>query len=346
MNENKLHFNIPENTILIFDEVQNCKNKETKNANVLEYTLSHLRKIRKSKQGPAKILILSATLTDKLEKIVYFGKVLGLFNTTEEYYAWISKEIQTNNKKFKDEIERELFIVHNTLFPEYGSRMESINLNLPTNKLFLVGCKWKDPVNKSLLETINLYKHLESKTHGLGAIIRKRQYLELVKVPVFCKMISDNISKKKKLVVLVNFKDTVSFIAQYLKQHNITYCVIEGGQGLKERQEYIDSFQNNEVDVILAIIQAGGVGLSLHDLQGKHPRVSLISITWSGQDTNQCFGRIARMGSKSVTEQYILFVLDSYEEYICKVMEDKLKILSGINNGNVNEFNLKKIRDS
>ena len=59
------------------------------------------------------------------------------------------------------------------------------------------------------------------------------------------------------------------------------------------------------------MIQAGGVGVSLHDLHGGHPRMSIISPTWSGQDLKQVLGRIHRAGSKTPAIQKIVFVLQN-----------------------------------
>ena len=49
--------------------------------------------------------------------------------------------------------------------------------------------------------------------------------------------------------------------------------------------------------------QAGGTGLSLHDVNGEHPRVSLISPSFSAIDLKQALGRIHRAGAKSPAVQ-------------------------------------------
>jgi len=58
--------------------------------------------------------------------------------------------------------------------------------------------------------------------------------------------------------------ETIYIIAHHLQ----TDCLIHGGQSIEERQYCIDDFQANNCNVIVCIMQAGGVGISLHDI---HP---------------------------------------------------------------------------
>jgi superfamily II DNA or RNA helicase len=75
---------------------------------------------------------------------------------------------------------------------------------------------------------------------------------------------------------------------------------------------------------------AGGTGLSLHDVNGKRPRISLISPSFSAKDHLQTLGRIHRNGAKSDAVQKILVAADSIEEAVMKSIDKKLKNLEAL----------------
>jgi hypothetical protein len=54
-------------------------------------------------------------------------------------------------------------------------------------------------------------------------------------------------------------------------------------------------------------MRAGGVGISLHDIIGDHPRVGLHSPTWSAIEMKQAIGRLYRADAKSHTKQRIVY---------------------------------------
>jgi len=120
-------------------------------------------------------------------------------------------------------------------------------------------------------------------------------------------------------------------LAHHLKEDCSIIC---GDQSVDERTYNIENFQSNKTKIIISIIQAGGVGISLHDLHGR-PRMSIISPSWSGTDVVQCLGRIHRAGSKSPALQRIVYIAKTYEEEICKTLGKKLATLSAINDGDL-----------
>ena len=132
--------------------------------------------------------------------------------------------------------------------------------------------------------------------------IRARQKVELLKVPLFVELTEDLIEDGNSVVIMVNFRDTITALAKKLK----TNCIIWGDNKGSERQDNIDNFQSDESRVIIVNIVAGGVGVSLHDTIGNHPRVLLISPNDSALVLRQAFGRIHRTGAKTkYTEGYI-----------------------------------------
>ena len=90
-----------------------------------------------------------------------------------------------------------------------------------------------------------------------------------------------------------------------------------------------------QANIIICNIKAGGIGISLHDTIGNHPRVSLISPTWSSIDLVQALGRIHRAGGKSKSLQRIIYTADTIEERIADKLKNKLLNINSINNGDL-----------
>ena len=87
--------------------------------------------------------------------------------------------------------------------------------------------------------------------------------------------------------------------------------------------------------------QAGGVGISLHDIHGGHPRMSIISPSWAGYEMRQTLGRIHRAGSKTPAIQKIVYVAKTYEEQLCNIIKVKLRNIDALNDGDLDDFELK-----
>lgn len=89
------------------------------------------------------------------------------------------------------------------------------------------------------------------------------------------------------------------------------------------REANVQRFQSNETRVILCNMAAGGVGVSLHDIHGGHPRMSLISPTYDVKSYIQTLGRIHRATGKTPALQRVLVASQTIEEKIIDSMEKK-----------------------
>ena len=331
-------FYLPNDTIVIIDEAHRCKNYGSLTSKLLEGL----------NKNNVKIMLLSATLCDKLECFKPFGVILGLFKEVKKYNDWMKSKIkfeEVKNKEllnYKDD-NLKIKIIHNTIFPNFGSRMKISELgdlfpknNIIANCYFLqnhneVEKEYKE-INKAL---DNLKKKENDEYNMLVRILRARQKIEMLKVTLILDLVEEGIDSNNSIAIFVNFKETLNHIKKYIEDNfnRKDISLIEGGQKLSERDDYIDKFQKNINKIIICMIQAGNVGISLHDLNGNHPRISIISPSWSGQDMKQVFGRIHRAGGKSPSIQKLVYVSGTYEEQICELLKIKLKNIDGINDG-------------
>jgi superfamily II DNA or RNA helicase len=333
---------VPDNCIVLFDEAHKCKNKTSENSKLLSGLYG----------TNTKCMLLSATLTDKISTFDIFGMVLGLYEDETTCDKWI-KQYKIINKvvlreKYKDVVKNNkpmasfiisLEIIHSTLFPEYGSRLKISELGdlFPNNTIhcdcyYMDNYKELDEVYKELNYCMNLIKMKEYNSYCiLARLIRARQRIEILKIPIFVDIIRDSFENQKSVVVFVNYIETLDQLCYIFK----TTCVIRGGQTIIERNLQIDRFQNNKSNIIICMISSGSVGISLHDIHGGFPRESIISPTWSGWELKQILGRVHRAGGITPSVQKIVYCANSYEQKICDIIKIKLSTISGINDGDM-----------
>lgn len=73
-------------SIIIVDEVHRCKNYKTVNSKLL----------MAMRESNRKILILSATITDKIDCFKPFGIVFGLYQTHKDFKKWLKNKLDNN----------------------------------------------------------------------------------------------------------------------------------------------------------------------------------------------------------------------------------------------------------
>lgn len=168
--------------------------------------------------------------------------------------------------------------------------------------------------------------------HPLTKILRARQRIELLKVPIAAELISDDLSKGYSSVTFVNFRQTM----QELQKRFPEAALIYGDQSHSERDEHINRFQINEARVILVMSSAGGVGLGLHDLSGNYPRIANVMPDFSAGNMIQIFGRLPRDGGKSKCYYRVLLAAGTIETRIHRAMTAKMNNIAALNDGDMN----------
>jgi superfamily II DNA or RNA helicase len=314
---------LPEETMVIFDEVHKCKNIKSANSKLLT----------SSKYGSHKILMLSATVADKPEYMANVSYILDICTNIRIFSIYLK------SLKMLNPSDSTMMALHKKIFPHRGARLKIEDLGdlFPRNQIVPETYTMDEDIEKQIQQQYELLnvavqdlKKKESEaTCYLARIIRIRQKIEALKVKAFLELIQDFRDNGYSVVVFTNYRDTLNLLENKLN----TGCLIHGQQTLAERDLSVDSFQNNTKDVILCQIQAGGVGISLHDIHGGHPRVALISPTWSAQDLVQALGRIHRANGKTPCLQRIIFCANTIEEQIAENLQVKINNYAQINDG-------------
>lgn len=337
-------WNVPQDALLIFDEVQKCKGRTSQNAALLVAARSqHLR-----------VLLCSATAAENPLEMRAIGFALGL-HTYFNFYHWARQNGVVDGffgLEFRGgaDVMRSL---HAQIFPQRGSRLRIADIpEFPDTQVEAAIIETgKAKAIQREYDTMRRELHRAEKSDDRAAlrqladamnakranamtlVTRSRQAIELYKVPAMCEMTRAAIEEGMSVVILVNFSETITALSKELECLDI----IVGGQTAAERQAVIDRFQRNETNVVLANIQAGGVGVSLHDPTGQRPRLSIISPTFSAADLRQALGRVHRAGG-AASVQKICFAAGTVEEHTAEVCADKLANIDLLNDGDLTPF--------
>jgi len=336
----KYKWTLPISSIVIFDEVHRCKNKNSINGQLLlsTRTIKQNQNQKYSKNQDPNVLMLSATIADTPANFFVFGLMLQFFKTPSQAKSWTKSlmfedgnDINQSNKSSA---------LSEQLYPAKGSHMviKELGSKFPTNQIsmdcYRINDELKHSVNMAFdvinQHTVKLTAANNQDNHILEKIMMARQQIEIAKLSIIKKLANEYMENNCSVVIFVNFVDSLKKLAVYFK----TDCVIFGDQTDDERQANIDKFQCNESNIIICTLQSGGIGISLHDLHGTQ-RVSIISPSFSSYDLIQALGRIHRVGSLTPAIQRVIFCHDTCETVICNRLKEKIKFMETLNDNDL-----------
>ena len=324
---------------VIFDEAHRAKDHKTQ---------TH-RLVAAAKRQNIVAAALSATAANSPLHLKALGYLLGL-HQYKGFWNWVEQYGCRANRWGGYEFDgdpRHLRAIHAQIFPQKGTRVRVADLGsaFPESQITteLVSVADLEKINRAYEAVAEAIAAVEAKKlidpeHHLTKLLRARQLAEAGKIPAIVELASDAVEQGLSVAVFVNFDASINAVTAALKKDGIVVREIRGNQTPEERQEAIDAFQLDEARAIVCNIKAGGVGVSLHDLNGKHARLSLISPTPSAQDLRQALGRVHRAGGKTKSCQRVLFAAGTVEERVCKLVEAKLANLDLLNDGDLAEI--------
>jgi len=334
-NREYFQWNIPKNTLVVFDESHRLKGHGTQNSEIA---------MQAKKQGYT-ILCCSATNAINPIELKTVGFITGLYKSGK--WTNFLREHGCEQGRFGWEFSGDKDVLkklHADLFLDRGVRVRREDIKgFPDSEVIAQAYDIDEQSEKELKK---IYEEMDRELTNLRAIckntkeykinamtimLRARQQAELIKVPLFVEMAEDAIENGMSVVLFVNFSETVRALSKRLE----TNCVVWGENKGNERETHIADFQADKKRVIIVNIKAGGAGLSLHDLNGNYPRMALISPTPSAVDLRQALGRVWRDGGKTKSLQKIIFAANTVEEEVCEKVKLKLTSLDTINDGDV-----------
>lgn len=342
---------------VIFDEVHRCNGLDSNNADML---------IAARRNGK-KILGLSATAACSPIQMRALGFALDLhaldYDTLggrRNFYSWAAhygcRRIPMQGMKWmcaESEQRTIMANIRNTIIPARGVRVTVDEIpGFPerdiTSELYDLDENTQiDRLYNDMASALSVLGDKiagdKNADHPLTVILRARQKVELLKVPIAVELARDYLEKGYSVAIFVNFRQTLVELGKRLH----CSCIIDGSpDGVRNRQKAIDSFQDNSSRLILANSQAGGIAVSLHDLKGGFPRVGLVFPGFSADTMRQVLGRLHRDGGQSKCHYRVMFAARTVETKVHNRLKVKLNNLDALNDADLMPENLSLIKST
>ena len=343
---NSYVWTLPPGTLVIVDEIHGFGGVKTANAMILYAT----------RAAKLPVIGLSATVANSPLRLRALGYLLGLFPDWYKFYPWA---LQHGAEEITMRIWRggqPQFIKTIQFVPEHKVAQEGVQKI--HEDIFTMGKGFRlrsgespgFPENHIIVDRVSFdktsdirraYDEIQKKVSESGKlvvsqIITLRQQIELLRVPDLSEMVRD-LSEEHSVVVFLNFRESVRQLESAIHEktdHNFRVSVIVGDQKEEVREIERLFFQRNESRICLCTFGAGGLGLDLHDLNGR-PRISILNPTWSAVQMVQALGRIHRAGSLSPAVQKLIYAAGTVEEDVAKRVEASLNNLSLLQDGDI-----------
>lgn len=324
--DKKYIWNVPNNTVVIFDEVHKCKNPATSNGKILLST-----KTNNLQKNKFKVLLLSATISESPSIFAFFGYVIGLYNNIKVAKKSMEYLIREKIKSLDTYEVSNKSSLNILLFPENGSRMKIQNITSCSDFTFnqiSVDCYTLSESNKKQVnETIT--QLTKTSCDHLVEINNLRQRIEKYKISILYDLAKQYLDNNISVVIFLNYNKNVKLLSEKLETESIIY----GKQTIEERQNIISDFQSNKTNIVICNISCS-VGISLHDLHGKQ-RISLICPSFSSVNLIQALGRIYRVDLKTPAIQKIILCAGTYEEIIYEKIKKKINFIDKLNDTDI-----------
>ena len=132
------------------------------------------------------------------------------------------------------------------------------------------------------------------------------------------------ILSKQKTIVFSSFVSNLNFYSEWCKENKIKFCQITGETSLKDREQAVNRFQEQD-DVLIFFIslKAGGVGLNIT----KASYVLFLDPWWNPFAEKQGIGRAHRIGQLNKVNVIRFISKNTVEEKIIRLQESK-KLMS------------------
>jgi superfamily II DNA or RNA helicase len=320
--------------LIIFDEAHRAKNPKTLNSKMVS---------RASAEGHW-LALLSATLIQSPLDLLGLGfplKLVGQPFNAFQYARRYGVKIGWHGGYADESTQGQKLRLH--------AELDKIGLRVRKSEICPTMCVHRvDLIDSDKAGTVRgIYAALEKEIAGLNARgaraieeltrrLHARQAVELAKVPIFVEETLTHLEEGSRVAIFLCFQASIDTCTAMLKDElGESVGTITGQTALQVRDEAIEAFNFGASRVLVLNIAAGGEGISLHDQDGRFPRVGLLSIPESSTHLIQALGRNDRVGAKSVGLNRILFCAGTMEEKVYENLSEKIRSIETINDGDL-----------
>jgi SNF2 family DNA or RNA helicase len=147
------------------------------------------------------------------------------------------------------------------------------------------------------------------------------------KYEMLTEQVCDLIQEGHKVLVFSQFVKMLTLLRTAFDQKGIEYAYLDGQTAQPQRQKQVDLFQQqDEVRLFLISLKAGGVGLTLTAAD----YVFIVDPWWNPAVEAQAIDRAHRIGQKQTVFAYKMITLDSVEERIATIQQQKKQLIEDL----------------
>ena len=183
------------------------------------------------------------------------------------------------------------------------------------------------------IEFVKQYKGITAakrveKAKALVLIETLKQLAVTGKLPQAIHWIEDFLETGEKLVVFTTHKSTIKSLMELFG--NIAVKLDGSMNSDRLRQDVVDRFQNDpKIRLFIGNMKAAGKAITLTAASN----VVILELPWTPGALRQCEDRCHRIGQKKCVNIHYLLAVDSIEEHIAKILDDKSKVLDAVLDG-------------
>lgn len=336
--------------MLVIDECHRCNGLDSLNAELMIA----------AKRQNIKTLALSATAAQSPKDMRALGFLLGLHNDKKpiekisggqlisqpSFSQWMSLHKCRWDQRFRgykwlaSREEQPLIMrqIRDSIIPARGVRVRSEDIPGFPKRVILPELYELDAPEKidgcysrmkEALDKLSITKLSDKNPeHPLTLILRARQEVELLKIPIVQELAEDDTAKGFSIVFFVNFRATIDELLKRFPDAGVI-----DGTTTKTRDLTVSRFQTNALRILIANSEAGGISLSLQDLDGNFPRMGYFFPNFSATTADQVFGRLPRDGGKSTCYYRVPLAAKTIEMQIHRSLCAKLDAMGALMDG-------------
>jgi len=318
--------------VIAIDEAQSIKNANTQ-----------MTKIVKKMHGNTKFALTGTPLENSVLELwsifdfIMPGYLASNMSFQKKYHI---KDVSSSDLKVLDDLNQKIqpFILRRrkkdvvTELPEKLENNIYIDLSEEQKKLYVAQLEKTKKEMDEIIATEGFrqgsFKILQLLTKLRQLCIDPRILYEnykgkSAKIENLISLVEGIIQNGHKILLFTSYKTALDIVNREFVNHNISTYIIDGSVPSKKRMELVDKFNQDNTNVFLITLKAGGTGLNLTSADV----VIHLDLWWNPQVENQATDRAHRIGQKNTVEVIKLICKGTIEERILE-LQNKKKILS------------------
>ena len=311
---------------VILDEAQYIKNPKTQNAQSV-----------KSLKCEHRLALTGTPIENSLSELwsIFDFLMPGYLYSLAHFVKQYEKPIRIENDEEKQRQLQKLvspFILRRTkqqVLKDLPDKVEKelwLDFNEEEKKLYLVNlARANDELKKQFeLEQVDSILILALMTRLRQICCDARMVFDnfnypTTKMNICLDLIETLKENQKKVLLFSSFTTIFDYMIPELEQRGIKYHIITGQTNKEKRAKEVKEFQEDDSDVFLISLKAGGTGLNLTSAQA----VIHFDPWWNVSAQNQATDRAYRIGQTKNVLVYQLLIKGSIEEKIFEMQKSK-----------------------